>query len=87
MWGFSIPINLFTVLFAVMAPLVFLMILAQQPTLALVLGALVVAVGARRRTVRRRREAAEVAAVERRDRHLAELHAEALERRLRNRDR
>lgn len=87
MWGFSIPINLYTLLLVVMAPVVLLMLLSQQPTLALILGALVVAVLARRRAVRRRLEIAEAQAMERYECRMAELHADAVERRLRGWDR
>lgn len=83
MWGLSIPINLHTMLFAVMAPLLLLTFLVQQPALALILAALLAAVLLRRRAVRRRRQIAELQAAERYERHVAELHADAIEQRLR----
>lgn len=82
MWGFSIPINLYTLLFAIMGPLVLLMLLVQHPTIALILGALVVALVARRRAVRRSRAAEQAEAIDQHERNLAELQAEAIERRL-----
>lgn len=82
MWGISIPINLFTVLLAIAAPFVFLMILVQQPGLVLILGAPVVALAAWRRSVRRRWAAEEAEAFDQYERHRAEIQADAIARRL-----
>lgn len=87
MWGLSIPINLHTVLFAVMAPILLIAFLARQPTVALIVAALLVAVLICRRAVRRRRQIAELQTAERYERHMAELHADAVEQRLRKWDR
>ena len=82
MWSISFPINLYTVMIAILAPFLLLMVIVEQPFVALLVGGPIVALVAWRRAARRRRLAAEANAIAQHERHLAELQAEAIARRL-----
>ncbi|PVZ04551.1 hypothetical protein [Actinomycetospora cinnamomea] len=81
MWGISIPINLFTVLAVLFAPLFFLLLVAKAPWVGLLFVAVVVAVIARRRVVRRRQAEAEEAALDAERRAWAKAQADEFARR------
>jgi hypothetical protein len=81
MWGINIPINLFTVLAVLFAPIFFLLLVAKAPWVGLVLAAVVVTVIARRRVVRRRRAEEEEAALDAERRAWAKAQADEFARR------
>jgi hypothetical protein len=81
-WGISIPINIFTVLVAIASPFLLLMLVAQQPAIALMIGAPIIGLIAWRRSARHRQLQREADIIDQRERHLAELQADAIARRL-----
>jgi len=81
MWGINIPINLYTVLTVLFAPVFFLVLAAKAPWVALLIVLVVVALVVRRRVRRRRRAEEEALALEAERRAWARANADEFARR------